>query len=970
MSPMSAIDALRHALPAPGTPRFWRALDELVADAGGRALVTAAWPSLAELEPALDRRGFLRLLGASLAFAGLAACSGPPPERIVPQVGRDGRSVPRSSRYATALATGGDVVGVVVELRDGRPIRVDGNPRHPCCLGGSDPRMQAAVLDLWDPARSDAPRKGGAPSSWAAFEGEAAAMRRAFDARDGGLRIVSGDVASPTLARQRDALLARYPGARWHVHEAARGRPLDTWPDLAKARTIVAFDADPLGRFPGHVRHARDFASARGTPDTMSRVYAIEPTPSLTGRNADHTWPVAARDIPGIAAALAAALGAEVEVPALDPLARDRIAAMADDLRAHAGASLVLAGPYQPAVVHDLVRAMNRALGNGALLRDLAPDDAGDPVADLIADMDAGRVETLVLLETNPVYTAPGFEEAMRRVPRTVHVGRYRDESAEAAQWHLPALHPFEAWSDLRARDGSVSIVQPVLAPLTDGRSVHDVVDLLLGGVANDPLERVRATWPQLDDEAWTTALRDGLFEPAAEPARPVGAATAARNPPSGDRFALTQAALAAVAAPTEGAAGPGGAEGDVLELLFRPDEHLWDGRHAHNAWLQELPRPVTSLTWGNAAWISPALAAERGLHDGDIVRLEANGRHIEAPVLIVPGQAERSVTVTLGYGRRSGIAEGLGYDAYALRDADQPWQQDGLLLTKGDRRATLATTQAQQDMGRRDVVRAGTPDHPPRGGDGKPPASFYPERPDGEYRWGMSIDLNACIGCNACTIACQAENNIPVVGKEEVARGRRMHWIRVDRYHEGTPQAPNTYHQPVPCMHCEHAPCEVVCPVEATVHDSEGLNLQVYNRCIGTRFCSNNCPYKVRRFNFLQYADLASESLKAMRNPEVTVRSRGVMEKCTYCVQRIERAHIDADRDGRRIAEGEVTTACQDACPTRAIVFGDLGDSTSEVAKAVRSPRRYVLLEELNTRPRTTYLGALRHPNPAWRDA
>ncbi|WP_205287663.1 TAT-variant-translocated molybdopterin oxidoreductase [Luteibacter jiangsuensis] len=952
MSSMSPANALRDALPPPGSPRFWRALDELAADPAGRGLLAAAWPSLAELEPALDRRGFLRLLGASLAFAGLAACSGPPPEHIVPQVGRNGRTVPHSARYATALATGDDVVGVVVTLRDGRPVKVDGNPRHPAALGGSDACMQAAVLDLWDPARSDALRRDGTPSSWAAFESEAAALRRQLGERGEGLRILSGTVVSPTLARQRDALLARYPAARWHVHDPARGRPADVWPDLSKARTIVTLDADPLGGFPGHVRHARDFAAMRGDMNAMPRLYAIEPSPSLTGRNADHAWPVAAGALPAIAAGLAAALGVHADVPNLDALARERIAMIADDLRTNAGASLVLAGPSQPPAVHDLVRAMNAVLGNeGTTVRNAPGHDTARPFGELLEDMRAGHVGTLVLLETNPVYTAPGFADAMRTVPRTVHLGRYRDETAEAAQWHLPALHPFETWSDLRTPDGVASIVQPVLAPLADARSAHDVLDLLTGAMTDDPVKRVRTTWPELDDDAWTTALRDGVVSRTPDAA---GAAMAASGAEPGRDF------LAAVAAPT-------GA--DALELVFRPDEYLWDGRHAGNAWLQELPRPVTSLTWGNAAWISPALAGQRHLRDGDMVRLAVGERHVEAPVLVVPGQADNSITVTFGYGRRCGIADGLGYDAYALRESDDTWHVPGVELTPLNRRATLACTQTHHDMGRRDIVRAGTPEHPPQGG-GKTPVSLYPEAPAGEYRWGMSIDLNACIGCNACTIACQAENNIPVVGKDEVARGRRMHWIRVDRYHEGTATEPRTYHQPVPCMHCEHAPCEVVCPVEATVHDSEGLNLQVYNRCVGTRFCSNNCPYKVRRFNFLQYADLASESLKAMRNPEVTVRYRGVMEKCTYCVQRIERAHIDADREGRRIHTDEVTTACQDACPTRAIVFGDLGDTASEVAVAHRSPRRYVLLEELNTRPRTAYLGALRNPNPAWRDA
>ncbi|MGN6093313.1 MAG: TAT-variant-translocated molybdopterin oxidoreductase, partial [Luteibacter jiangsuensis] len=543
MSPMKPEAALRDALPPPGSPRFWRALDELATDPAGRGLLAAAWPSLAGLEPALDRRGFLRLLGASLAFAGLAACSGPPPEHIVPQVGRNGRTVPHSARYATALATGGDVVGVVVTLRDGRPVKVDGNPRHPATLGGSDARMQAAVLDLWDPARSDAPRRDGVPSSWAAFEGEAAAMRRQFGERGEGLRILSGTVVSPTLARQRDALLARYPAARWHVHDPAQGRPADVWPDLSKARIIVTLDADPLGSFPGHVRHARDFAAMRGDTNAMPRLYAIEPSPSVTGRNADHAWPAAAGALPSIAAGLAAALGVHADVPALDALARERIATIADDLRTNAGASLVLAGSSQPPAVHDLVRAMNAVLGNeGTTVRNAPSQDTARPFAELLEDMRTGHVATLVLLETNPVYTAPGFADAMRIVPRTIHLGRYRDETAEVAQWHLPALHPFETWSDLRTPDGVASIVQPVLAPLADARSAHDVLDLLTGVMTDDPLKRVRTTWPELDDDAWTTALRDGVVPRTADA---VGAAMAASGAEPGRDF------LAAMAAPT-----------------------------------------------------------------------------------------------------------------------------------------------------------------------------------------------------------------------------------------------------------------------------------------------------------------------------------------------------------------------------------------------------------------------------------
>jgi molybdopterin-containing oxidoreductase family iron-sulfur binding subunit len=779
-------------------------------------------------------------------------------------------------------------------------------------------------------------------------------MRERFAGSGAGLRIVSGALHSPTLARQRDALLARYPEARWHVHEPAMGRPADRVYDLSRAAVIVSLDADLLGMSPGHLRHAREFAARRIDIARMTRLYAIEPTPSLTGRNADHAWAASARDIVAIARALAAAVGATARAASdLDAASRHRVEAIAADLKAHRGASLVAVGPYQPAEVHALADAINRTLDNeGVTVRSATPvlSTTGD-LAALLDDMRGGRVDTLLSLDANPAYTLPGFAEAAARVRHTMHLGKYRDETASCSRWHLPALHPLESWSDLRALDGSVTIVQPVLAPLVDGRSAHDVVELLLGGLTDDPRGLVRTTWSALlaEEDAWTKALRDGAFRDT-RPATPVAPVPAAAAPaPDKDH----------------------GSEGDEdLDIVFRPDEWSWDGRHAENAWLQELPRPVTSLTWGNAALVSPALAKRRALGDGDVMKIDVAGRSIEVPVLVVPGQADGTVTLTLGHGRRGGLGGGVGHDAYPLRGGDETWRIAGATLTPLHRQEPLATTQRHQKMEGRDIVRVGTPASPPDYPAPSKPASFYGEKAPGEYRWGMSIDLAACIGCNACTAACQAENNIPVVGRKEVLRGRQMHWIRVDRYHEGTPASPRTYHQPVPCMHCEHAPCEVVCPVEATVHDSEGLNLQVYNRCIGTRFCSNNCPYKVRRFNFLQYADFASESLKAMRNPDVSVRPRGVMEKCTYCVQRIERAHIDADRDGRRIADGEVRTACQVACPTQAIVFGDLADADSEVAAIQRSPRRYLLLEELGTRPRTSYLASLRNPNPAWEDA
>lgn len=936
MPPMTPMETLRSSLPDAGSPRFWRALEELSDDPVRRALLDAAMPQLAAMVPAMDRRGFLKLLGASLAFAGLTACSGPPPENIVAERGGDDASVPDTARYATALDVGGgNVIGVVATLRDGRPVKLDGNPRHPLSLGGSDARVQAAILDVWDPSRSDTPRFRGGPTSWDAFDAAFAELRAQHGSDAEGLHIVSGAVVSPTLARQRDALLTAFPRTTWHEHEPVRV----SWQSLGLAdrKIIVAFDADFLGSFGGHLAHAREFAEARAKG---ARLYVVEPTPSLTGRNADHTWPVDPSAMATATGAVLACLEGR-EPPAGDATLAARATTIADALMKERDRALVVAGPWTDPAVHADVARMQAILGH-------PQQPSGTPRGcTLVDDLRAGRVQTLIILGTNPAYTLRGFAAVAARAEVIVHLGRYRDETAALATWHLPALHPFESWSDLLAPDGTASIVQPLLAPRVPGRTPHDIVDGLLGTVAPDPLARVRKTWPNADDVSWRRGLQDGVIDRHVPPLAP-GLLPTARPSRSGPGHAA-------------GAAGG-------LELAFRPDPNLWDGRHASNAWLQELPRTVTTLTWGNALLISPELAQEQNWQDGEVARLEFEGNHIEGPVLVVPGQAPRTVTVLLGNGCGEGLGKGFGYDGYALRRDDTHWHGGSATLRKTGRTDALALAQPHQDMGTRDAIRVvapGAPTEPPQ-----TLPSFYPSAEAGKHRWGMVIDLAACIGCNACTASCQAENNIPVVGKAEVARGRRMHWIRVDAYFQGSPAAPHGFHQPVPCMHCEHAPCEVVCPVEATVHDREGLNLQVYNRCIGTRFCANNCPYKVRRFNFLQYADLVTESLKAMRNPDVSVRNKGVMEKCTYCVQRIEGAHAEAARQHGDIAPDAVTTACQDACPTQAISFGDLDRPNEALAKALKSPRRYVLLESLNTRPRTTYLAAIRNPDPAWPNA
>lgn len=964
--------------PSPGVA-LWRALHELLEGDDLQEQLQASFPQFAAAAP-VDRRNFLKFLGASLALAGASGCSAPPAENIVPWVHgpADGtRVLPQF--YATALESAGFGVGVLVKSNSGRPTKIEGNPAHPDSLGATNALLQAAVLQVWDPDRSQTPLHQGATSSWDAFSLYANGLFKRFH-RDGRrLRVLSGHIASPTLASQRDDFLQRFPGAKWHQYEAidheqtlagARlvfGRPLLPRYHFDKARVILSLDADFLGTMPGHLRYARDFADGRrkALQGEMNRLYTVEPTPSLTGANADHRWPLDCNDLSVFAQELARELGVAGFDPSEMPAElRQRVQAVADDLRANAGTSLVLVGETQPAQIHAIAHVINETLGNtGSTVSYLEPfdppsDTAATSLAALTADMHAGQVEALLILGVNPVYDAAidlEFAGAIGQVTDTIHLGLYFDETAHACKWHIPQAHPLESWSDIRAWDGTVSLVQPLLQPLYGGRTAHEVVAGLLDDNAASR-DIVRAFWRERFtgdfEQAWAESLRKGLIENTGQP-------PAELRP---DQKAFAQWTSEKLADKGQG----------ELELLFRPDPSIWDGRHANNGWLQELPRPLSQLTWSNAALVAPALASQYGLTNGDVIELSLDGRKLKAPIWIMPGQAPRSITLHLGYGRtRAGqVGNGVGVNAYLLRNSKTPWHAQGLTIRSSGERQALPSTQSHFRMEGREPVQRLTQTALLAGlsslKQNEASPSFYPARNKGEHSWGMQVDLNTCIGCKACTIACQAENNIPVVGPDQVSRGREMHWIRVDRYYEGDPDAPMTYHQPVPCMHCEDAPCELVCPVGATVHDSEGLNLQVYNRCIGTRFCSNNCPYKVRRFNFLQYSDLGTESLKGQRNPDVTVRNRGVMEKCTYCVQRIQEAHIQASKDDRSIADGDIVTACQSACPTQAITFGDMNDPDSSVSQAKASPLDYLLLGELNTRPHTSYGAHVRNPNPA----
>jgi MoCo/4Fe-4S cofactor protein with predicted Tat translocation signal len=957
---------------------LWRSLDELAAEPEFAAMLQREFPGLPALnEVKLGRRRFLELMGASFALGGLAAC-GPvgSAEEAVPYVEMPPNLVPGVARtFATAVTRGGYADGVLLTHQMGRPLKVEGNPDHPAVLGATDSIIQASILDLYDPDRSQAVLTRGHIAGVDGFV-------TALTTRGGkGLRILTGMVTSPTLATRIDGLRRRFPELRWHRWEAeapgnvgagamlAFGKRVDTVLHVDRAEVILAVESDFLDGAPGHLRYARDFARRRrapeeGDPAAMSRLYAVESVPTLAGSRADHRFIARPDEIETAMRALAAELDAGPSEWRGGP---GWVAPVARDLAAHRGAALVHAGPAQSAAVHALVHAINEALGapgNTVTYIDpveAEPVDPSQSITDLTRDMAAGAVDTLLILGANPVFTAPadlGFAAALAKVPLSVHLGTHVDETAALCTWHVPEAHEFERWSDARAFDGTVTILQPQLRPLWNGWSPHELLAVLGGEPRPDGYSLLREDWRERAgqtgvpdfDTFWTESVRTGIVTDTAFP--PVQVQV---MPGLADRLP---------APPDQPAAG-------TLTALFRPDPWLRDGRHANNGWLQELPRPHTKLTWDNAALISPATAHRLGLINEQVVELTTSVGQVRAPVWVLPGHAPDCVTLPFGFGRSVAgrVGRNVGFDAFRVRPLTSPWQFTGLDLRPTQDTYRLASTQNHQMIESHDVVRAATleefrqnPDFARRS---EPQESLYPPYEYKRNAWAMAINLNSCIGCNACNTACQAENNIAIVGKEEVLHNRQMHWIRVDTWYSGEPEAPNeTFFQPMPCMHCEHAPCEVVCPVEATVHDTDGLNIMVYNRCVGTRFCSNNCPYKVRRFNYFNYSH-DDPRLAMSWNTDVTVRARGVMEKCTYCIQRIRNARIVADRDDRPIRDGEIRTACQQACPTEAIVFGDLNDADSQVNRRKASPLDYGVLTELNTRPRTTYQARLRNPNP-----
>lgn len=983
---MRELGSIRSRLQGRRGQDYWRSLEELADTEEFRRYLHDEIPALAAAWSTLiNRRDALRLMGASLALAGLSACTTRPAEKIVPYVNLPTEAVPgKPLYYATAMTLGGYAKGLLVESHLGRPTKVEGNPQHPASLGATDAFSQASVLTLYDPDRAQAVNRNGRITSWQSFMAALNVLVEAQHLTKGaGFRILTETVTSPTLAYQIQAVLEAFPAAKWHQYEPsgrdgaragsklAFGQVLNTFYRVDKADVILALDADFLSSGPAGLRYARDWAGrrqGRGGPRLMNRLYAVEGMPSGTGAVADHRLALRPGEMEGFARTVAREIGVAVDPGAKSSAPGEWIAALVRDLKQHRGSSLVVAGDYLPPTLHAVAHAMNQALGNAGntvIYTDpveARPLDQLQSLHELVDEMKAGAVDLLLIVGGNPVFDAPvdlDFAGALSKVKARVRLSLYHDETSVLCDWNIPEAHYLESWRDARAYEGTVTVIQPLIAPLYGGKSAHEVLSIFQGAPERSGYDIVRDNWKNTLagrdlDEFWQASLNAGVVAGSALPQK-----TPELQP---DRVAHLPASRSS-------------SQASALEISFRPDPCVFDGRFANNGWLQELPKPLTKLTWDNAALVSPATAERLGLKSRDVVELRYRGRSVHAPVWIQPGHASDSLTIHFGHGRtRAGkVGSGVGFNAYALRTSDAPWTGFGAELRPTGGRMILAATELHHNMEGRNLVRvcaAAEYEKNPglvreMGEEPAPDVTLYPGFDYSKgYQWGMVVNLSSCIGCNACVVACEAENNTPVVGKDEVANTREMQWLRIDRYYSGDPDNPSMALAPVFCMHCENAPCELVCPVQATNHSSEGLNQMVYNRCVGTRYCSNNCPYKVRRFNFYQYSDWETPSLKPMRNPDVSVRGRGVMEKCTYCIQRIQEAKIRAEKEDRTVRDGEIITACQQACPTQVFSFGSINDPNSRVARLKSDPLNYGMLAELNVRPRTSYLAKLRNPN------
>ncbi len=1022
-------------------PEYWRSIEHYSQSSEVQKLIDEEF---AGYDPksllTTSRRRFMQFMGASFALAGLTltGCRRWPRETLAPFSGAPKDRTPGvPESFATVFEMGGVGVGVLAEAFDGRPIKIEGNPEHADSLGAAGAFEQASILELYDPDRSkvviDQTSGKAAVSTREQFVDTLVANIKA-----GNIAVLSESLGGPTADALRAQAVAA--GVKWYEYEPvsrdnesaglalALGKRYRPVLNLEAADVAVFLDCDPLMRHPARLRYARQWSARRRTADAegvMSRVYVAETTYTNTGAVADVRIPVRPARIAALAHAIGKALGskAAIDMALADEAEKNFVAQVVADLQSAQGKAVVAAGLQQPPEVHALVASINEQLkapGSTLSYLPVSEHEAGRPthlesIKSLAADIKSGAVKSLIIIGGNPAFDAPAdldLAKAIASVPYSARLGLYYDETSKVCKWHAPRAHYLEAWGDSRGWDGSISLAQPIIEPLYNGWSAIELMALLGGASGVSGYDLVRKTAQSYIDKlqferVWKRSLHDGVVAKSARDAQQV------RVGP----MKLTQPA----AAPAE------------FDITFLSDASMYDGRHANSGWLQELPDPITKMTWDNPALISKSDADRAGIKTGDIINIKVAGRSLDIAAYIAPGQAKGAVTLLLGYGRTASghIGTDTGFNTYSLRTAAGMDATTGTISVTG-RDYLLAMTQdhflldeigfdaREQRAGSKGhsgrIVREGTlaeyAEHlkSPDGKTTKPGFVSGEEEEDrslalqlfdqrvyeARHAWGMTIDMNACIGCMACVVACQAENNIPVVGKEQVNKNREMHWLRIDRYYKSAPGRgdnvgpndpnPQIVFMPLMCVHCENAPCEQVCPVAATMHDSEGLNTMVYNRCIGTRYCSNNCPYKVRRFNYLDWQskdprgfakpwlgipdDQQEQSISKIKqmvfNPDVTVRMRGVMEKCTYCVQRIHNVKIrkrNLTPGGiEQIIDGDIVTACQQTCPTNAIIFGDLKDTSAEVVRGQQSPRAYPVLEDLNTRPRTLHLAKLRN--------
>jgi len=973
---------------------YWRSFDQREDAPEFREWIEREFPEGAsELTDPVSRRQFLTVMGASMALAGLTGCRRPV-EKIVPYVNAPEYEVlGKPEYYATSLSVGTGAVGVVVETHEGRPTKVEGNELHPASMGGTDIRTQAEILNLYDPDRANLITENGALRSWVDFVEYWRTLEPDYKKSGGeGLALLTEPFGSPTLARLKKEFQRVYPKAHFVSYDAvsqenrdaglkeATGRPMQPVYELEKADVVLSLDMDFLQTEEDSARHARQFARGRRvmTPgDKMNRLYVVEAVHSVTGGMADNRLRLPASKIGAFTAALALELEKHgLTIAGSDALAayashdfdRHWIEALAKDLVAHRGRNLVLVGQRQPAGVHALAFAINSALGNlGRTVgyREYTEESRSDrkALAGLTEEMKKGSVSTLIMIGGDPVYNAPAdldFAGAMKFVSNTVHLTMSLGETSEASKWVITRTHAFEQWGDVRSSDGSLGVVQPLIDPLFGSKGDVELLGLIATSEDLRGYEHVRRTWMGKlvgDESIWQQVLHDGIL---------VG---------SGAKTVRPRAVGPGVGALLKKEPFPIQSNNSGLELIFTASAKLLDGRSANNSWLQEAPDPVTKNAWTNAVLVSPVTAKKLGVSSGDGLTISLGDVSVESPVSVLPGMADGTLALELGYGRKGvgKVADGVGSNVYPLRTLSGMDLAFGAKAAPSGKKTKLANTQDHSAMEGRPLIREATlktyNEHPKFAQEMvhvPDLQSLWKDHTWSEgYQWGLVIDLNVCTGCNACVVACQSENNVPVVGEKQVSEGREMHWLRMDRYFVGDMDEARMVNQPVMCQHCEMAPCEQVCPVNATVHDQEGLNLMTYNRCIGTRYCSNNCPYKVRRFNFFNYTNHFDELIKMAQNPDVTVRARGVMEKCSYCLQRINRAKFNAKQEGREVRDGEIKTACQQACPSEAITFGNINDKQSKVAKLKANDRNYGMLSEFNTRPRTTYMARLLNPNP-----